>query len=180
MTDAYADFRPDESNLKVVLRQLADEYQQAEAAVEEAKKELSKCEGVLKDIVETRIPDATEGMEGKFDLGDGRTLELKEYTRASIAGEKAPPAIKWIDDNGYGHIVKRQLIFEFDRDSMDKFQAFVDYAKDYVQEHGLVMTPSFKVHPQTLVAWINEMLSNGEQFPKEVFGFYRQRRAKVK
>lgn len=180
-TDPYADFKSDdESNFKTVLKQLADEYQDAEAAVAEAQEELSRREGVLNDLVENRIPSATEGMEGKFDLGDGRTLELKEYTRASIAGEKAPPAIKWIDENGYGHIVKRQVIFEFDRDSMDEFKAFMDFIGSYVKENNIVMKPKFTVHPQTLISWLNEMLSNGEQFPKEVFGFYRQRRAKVK
>ena len=181
MQDPYADFKSDDdSNFKTVLRQLADELQEAEAEVAEAQAELEKKQGLLKDLEEIRIPDATQGMEGVFDLGDGRKLELKEHVRGSIAGEKAAPAIKWIDENGYGHIVKRQLIFEFDRDSMDKYEAFIKFVEDYVRKNNIVMQPKFNVHPQTLMAWMREMLSNGEQFPKEVFGFYHQRKAKVK
>ena len=181
MQDAYADFKSsDDSNFKTVLRQLADEFEQAQAEVDLAAEVLSVKQGILKDLEENRIPDATQGMEGVFDLGDGRKLELKEYIRGSIAGEKAAPAIKWIDENGYGHIVKRQLVFEFDKDSMGKYEDFVDYVKDYVTKKNVVMQPKFNVHPQTLMAWMREMLSNGEQFPKEVFGFYHQRKAKVK
>ena len=179
--DPYAEFQDGpSSNFKIVLRSLADELLQAQAELEAAEEAVVLKKGIVKDYAETRIPAATEGMEGEFDLGDGRKLVLKEDIRASIAGAKAAPAIQWLDGNDYGHIVKRQVIFEFDKDDMESYDEFMEFIKPYVAEKGLVMKPKFSVHPQTLVSWVKEMLKEGNEFPRDTFGVFRQRVAKVK
>ena len=180
MQDNYAAFRDDKpsDNLTAVLRTLADEYLAAEAEVARIEAELEVAKTNLKDIAENRIPQATDGMEGKFNLGDGRELQIKEEIRSSIAGEKRDPAIKWLDEHGYGHIVKRELVFEFPKGDEARSKAFIEA----VQKLGmpLVMKSNFSVHHATLNSWVKERLGEGDALPNETFGIFRQRTAKVK
>lgn len=176
--DPYADFKKPDSNFKVMLRSLADELERANEEVVRIQTELTTAENMVKDIVERKIPEATEGMDGKFDLGDGRELELNEKVRASIAGDKRVPAIKWLDEHDFGHIVKRQLIFEFGKGSDEEMKAFVEHVKKFKKLP--VMKENFSVHPQTLIAWVNERLKEGDDLPKETFGIFVQRFAKIK
>lgn len=177
--DAYADFRQDDTNLNVVLKSLADELEDADRKVARLEAELEEAKAARKDIAEFRIPQATDGMEGKFNLGDGRELTIKEEIRASIAGDKKVPAIKWLDDHEYGHIVKRQVIFEFPKGEQDRCAAFIEA----VQKLGLsqlVMKEKYDVHHATLTSWVKEQLGEGVDLPVDVFGIFRQRIAKLK
>lgn len=179
--DVYADLRDEEvpTNLLTVLRQLADELAAAEAEVAAAEEILQQRKNMLKDIVEQRIPRATEGMDGKLDLKDGRELIIKEEIRSSIAGDKREPAIEWLDANGYGSIVKRQVIFEFPKGSTDRCNKFLEA----VQSLGLgqlVMKTKYEVHHATLNSWVKERLKEGDEIPTDTFGVFRQRIAKVK
>lgn len=182
--DPYADFKDDKipSNLETVLIQLADELQEAEKVVTAREEDLTAAKDYLKDIAENRIPSATEGMNGKLLLSDGRTLEVKEEIRASIAGEKRIPAIQWVDDHDYGHIVKRQLTFEFGKDSDDDIAAFKKAVAKFQKKSGikLIQKENYSIHPATLVSWVKEQLGEGVALPKDIFGIYRQRSAKVK
>ena len=180
MTDAYAAFKDEgiPSNQLVVLRQLTDEMQYAEKAVEAAEIILETAKDTLKNIVENSIPSAVDGLDGIFDLKDGRTLTIKEEIRSSIAKEKRVPAIKWLDEHDYGHIVKRQLIFEFTKADQKKFEEFVVFIKK--SKLPVNMKENFSVHHATLNSWVKERLSEGDILPTEVFGIYRQRTAKVK
>lgn len=178
--DPYASFKDDgiPSNLETVLMTLADELQAAEKAVEEAESALEKAKDLRRDLTDTRIPAATEGMNGKLTLRDGRILEVKEEIRSSIAGDKRVPAINWLDKEGYGNLVKREIVFSFPKGQTERAQAFQKAITNL--NMGLVMKENFTVHHATLNSWVKEKLSEGVELPKEVFGIFRQRSAKVK
>lgn len=183
-SDPYADFREDDlpGNLDTVLVQLTDELQEAQGYVELKEKELEEAKDALKEIAEMRIPAATDGLEGKFTLSDGRTLEVKEDIRSSIAGEKRIPAIRWLDEHDYGHIVKRVISVEFGKDS-DEFVAEFKEALDEFRmktKRPLVVKEQYSVHHATLNAWVKEQLCEGVELPRDTFGIFRQRVAKVK
>ena len=178
--DPYAALRDDEvpKNLDTVLIQLADELQEAEALVTQREEELADAKDALKDITDIRVPAATDGLEGTFNLSDGRTLTVKEDIRSSIAKEKRVPAIQWLDDHEYGHIVKRELVFKFAKGDTESCNAFKEAVEKI--KMPLVMTEQYSVHHATLNAWVKEKLGDGIELPKDVFGIYRQRVAKVK
>lgn len=178
--DPYAAFKDEAipGNLEIVLMQLADELEAADAAVAAAELALEDAKDNRKDIAEMRIPAATEGMNGKLLLKDGRTLEVKEDIRSSIAGDKKVPAIKWLDEHDYGHIVKRELVFQFAKGDDAGWQQFQKAVKKI--KMPLVMKENFSVHHATLNAWVKEQLGDGVELPKETFGIFRQRVAKVK
>lgn len=181
MTDDYAAFRDDRpsDNLTNVLRTLADEYLAAEAEVLRIEAELELAKTNLKDIAENRIPQATDGMEGKFNLGDGRELQVKEEIRSSIAGEKRIPAIQWLDDHDYGHIVKREVVFTFPKGDEERCKKFIETVQK-LNLGQLVFNSNNTVHHATLNSWVKERLGEGDVLPKDIFGIFRQRTAKVK
>ncbi len=181
MQDDYAAFRDDKAsdNLTAVLRTLADELEAADAEVAAAEAALEAAKTKRKDIAEVRLPQATDGMEGKFNLGDGRELQVKEEIRSSIAGEKREPAIKWLDDNGYGHIVKREVSFEFPKGDEERCKKFIEMIGT-LQLGPLVMKSNYTVHHATLNSWVKEQLGEGVDLPTDTFGIFRQRTAKIK
>lgn len=182
--DPYADFRDDEipSNLMNVLTQLADELVAAEAEIERITTELEKANDNCREIKEHKIPNVAEGLEGEFKLKDGRTLLVKEEIRASIAGDKAVPAIKWIDDHDYGHIVKRQVIIEFGKDSEEEVKSLMKALKEHQASECVTLDIKIKdsVHHMTLLSWVKERLAEGENLPKDTFGIFHQKTARVK
>jgi hypothetical protein len=178
--DDYGTFREQNSNILVVLNQLADELLQAELEVEETEQLLKEKKAFRDDIATVRIPAATDGLEGKFDLGNDRTLEVKEEIRASVAGEKLAPAVEWLDQNDYGSIVKRTLVFEFGKDDDEKVRKFKESIAPIIRDQRLVMKEKTAIHPQTLLAWVKERLKEGDNLPIETFGIFRQKTAKVK
>ena len=179
--DPYAHFRTPQSgdNLNSVLRSLADELQAAEAEIERLQELMDTAKAAYKDIAEKRIPEVTDGMEGKFNLGDGRELQVKEEIRSSIAGDKRIPAIEWLDENGYGNIVKRQVVFEFPKGDEERCKKFIE-AVSKLGLGQLVMKNNFTVHHATLNSWVKEQLGEGVELPVETFGIFRQRTAKIK
>ena len=181
MSDDYAAFRDEgqNSNLSAVLVSLADELIAAEEEVARIEVMLEEAKLKVKDIAEFRIPQATDGMEGKFNLGDGRELQIKEEIRSSIAGEKRVPAIQWLDEHGYGHIVKREVLFEFPKGDEERCKAFIEKVGK-LELGPLVMKSNYTVHHATLNSWVKERLADGEQLPTDTFGIFRQRTAKVK
>lgn len=177
--DPYAAIKRDKkSNLDTVLVQLADELVKAEFLVEQKEQELIEAKQAVQDIAEKRIPEVTDGLEGDFQLSDGRTLRVREEIRASIAGEKRIPAITWLDAHDYGHIVKRELIFQFAKGDDERFKVFQERIK--AMNLPLVMKEQYTVHPATLKAWVKEQLSEGIDLPIDTFGIFRQQIAKVK
>jgi len=181
--DAYGDFREDtgpNSNLTIVLNQLADELIEALKEVAEAEQTLKDKQNYANDIAQVRIPAATDGLEGKFELGNDRVLEVKEEIRASVAGEKLAPAVLWLDEHDYGSIVKRTLVFEFGKDNDEKVKKFKEAIAPIIRDQRLVFKEKTAIHPQTLLAWVKERLKEGDNLPVKTFGIFRQKTAKVK
>lgn len=179
-TPDYSGFEePRSNNLDGVLIGLADELEAAEALIVQREEELQAAKDAHKDIAEVRVPAATDGLEGKFQLSDGRELTVKEDIRSSIAGDKRVPAIKWLDDHDYGHIVKRELTFTFGKDCDEEIKAFREYMAE-MEGKKPPMKENYSVHHATLNSWIKEKMEEGVDLPRDTFGIFRQRVAKVK
>lgn len=165
-------------NMKKALIDAADKQEKLEVELAKLQEEMEKKSSALKELAENTIPQIMDGLKGVIDLGDGRTIEIAEKIRASIAGEKAAPAVAWLDENGHGNIVKRQFIIEFSRDDeawAKKFEA--DLKK---RKKPLNVMRKQSVHPQTLEAFVREQLGTGVELPIATFGIYRQRISKIK
>jgi len=164
-------------NMQKALTDAADKHEALEAEIAELELLLETSKTALKELSTNTIPQIMDGMMGEFRLDDGRVLEIGEKVRASIAGEKAGPAVEWLDDNGHSDIVKRQFIIQFNRNDeawAKKFEA--DLRK---RKKPLNVVRKHTVHPQTLEAFVREQLGEGVALPIDTFGIYRQKTSKV-
>lgn len=164
-------------NMQKALTDAANKHEQLEVEIAKLTAELETKQAALKELGTITIPNIMDGMLGSFQLEDGRVLEINEKVRASIAGDKAAPAVEWLDSNGHAAIVKRQFVIQFNREDESwakKFEA--DLRK---RKKPLNVVRKHTVHPQTLEAFVREQLGNGVELPKDVFGIYRQKTSKV-
>jgi hypothetical protein len=165
-------------NLMSALCFLADQQQQAEGEVERLQALLDEAKKNVQRISEHEIPKLLDGLDGKINLPDGRVITVTEKIRSGTTGDKKIVAIKWLDDNGHGAIVKRQFIIEFSRDQEE-------WAKEFEQMLSKSKTPlnvkkERSLHHATLEAFVRQALQDGEDIPLDTFGVYRQRFAKIK
>ena len=184
MTDIpdYSAFKNEEHpvghNLMGALTSLADQHEAAQAEVERLTELLDEAKKNLQRLSEFEIPNLLDGLEGKINLPDGRTITVAEKIRASVTSDNKPRAMKWLDDNGHGGIVKRRFIIEFGRDQEDWAKRFE--AQLAASETPLNVKQERNVQWQTLDAFVREQLEHGGDFPKDLFGIYRQRNTKIK
>lgn len=160
-------------NMMKSLINCADLQEKHETEIARLEELLTKEKDKLKQLSEITIPQLLDGVNGTFKLDDGRVLDVNEKIRASIAGEKAGPAVAWLDSHGHGNIVKREFVIQFNRDDevwAKKFEA--DLKK---RKKPLNVKRKHTVHPQTLEAFVREQTGLGEDLPKDTFGIYRQK-----
>ena len=165
-------------NLMAALNGLADQQQAAEEEVARLEALLDEAKKNLQRITEHEIPKLLDGMDGKINLPDGRTITIAEKIRASIGGDKKPIAMKWLDDHGHGNLIKRRFIVEFGRDQEEWAKKFEAQLAE--SDTPLNVKKERNVHWQTLDAFVREQLEEGGELPLDIFGVYRQRFAKVK
>lgn len=178
----YSDFKQEVDqvggNLMSALTGLVDDQEAAQEEVERLQALLDEAKKNLQRISEIEIPKLMDGIDGKLKLPDGREVTISEKIRASIASDKRPLAMKWLDDNNHGNLIKRRFIIEFGRDQEE-------WAKNFEQELAKSKSPlnvkqERNVHWQTLDAFVREKMENGDDLPLELFGVYRQRSSKIK
>lgn len=182
--DFVADAKPkklssqDLANLNDVAKRLI--HQQSAIAFYEEKLKAAK-EGA-RTIEEGELPDLmmSVGMDS-FKLASGHTIEVKEIVSGSITEPKREGALKWLKENGHAGIIKHEFKVELPKDVVkDVKKAAVLKVK--MEALGVEVVDRETVHPQTLMAWAREQLSDPSTagFPKEVLGIYVGRRATVK
>lgn len=165
-------------NLLAALTGLADQQEQAEAEISRLEELLNEAKTNLQRISEQEIPKLVDGMEGKLTLPDGRTIDVSEKLRCYTLTENRARAMKWLEDNGHGAIVKRRFIVEFGRDQEE-------WAKEFERqlahsEKPLNLKRERNVQWQTLDAWGRERLEEGEDIPSDLFQIHRIRQTKIK
>lgn len=179
-TPDYSAFKGDKiqlgGNLMTQLTALADEQQAAEAEVERLEALLEEAKTNLRRITEHDIPELLDGLDGRMKLPDKREIVVTEKIRANVPKEKKPFAMKWLDDNGHGAIVKRRFIIEFGKDQ----EALVRQFEEQLAKSPtpLNVKKEHNVHWQTLDAFVREQLEEGG-LPLDLFGVYRQKFTKI-
>lgn len=176
----YSEFEDDTigDNLMTTLISLADQLEAAESEVERLNALLSEAKKNAKRLEEEDIPNVLEGLEGDITLSDGRVLKVGTKIRINVPDTKKPTAYKWLEDNGHGALIKREFKIDFDKDQEEWANEFEESLKN--RERPLNVKRSKSVHPQTMLAFVKDQLEKGTDIPKDLFGVYRQRIAKLK
>jgi hypothetical protein len=159
-----------------IIRQ--DEYtKKVEGELKEAKKKLLK-------MTDEDLPTMmTEANTIKFVMEDGSEVSIKPQYGASIRVDNRPTAYQWLRDNGFGYLIKNQIIVSFGVDEDEIATEFMNFIEGHLkvkyQKENLVSQVE-KIEPMSLRTWVKERNENGEEFPMELFGAYIGQRAIIK
>lgn len=132
-------------------------------------------------ITESDLPEAMDalGIED-FTLKNGRKITINQSYHPNISGDHEDEAFGWLRENGHDGIIKRNVSVEFGKGE-DKI---ANYLLRNLRRYKSLSESSIKdkegVHPQTLKAFVREMIESGENLPMEAFGVHIRRIANIK
>lgn len=162
--------------------------EQATAEAEQALKDAKERERLLR---EETLPGmmAELGVE-KMTLQDGNEITVKQEVYASIPEHRKTEAYKWVEDNGFGGIIKTVVAVPFGRGEMEQAINLLDELATMGITNGTI---DRSIHAQTLKAFLKERLAEMQEIagsedpeddrkvvPLELFGARPVMSAKVK
>lgn len=180
MADPYAKVRgeqliPNEAFAR--LNQLVDEQEAAAEAVVAAELELKRVNERYRAVAERDLPElmAELGLT-EFRTERGLRISIKETVRASIPDGRREDAMRWLDDNGHGALVKRMVSVSFNREQAEEARKLMEQ----ISGEFPTAREERKVESATLRAFIRQELEAGHDIPLELFGAFVQKTAEVK
>lgn len=174
--DYSADLKAPTSEGLEELATLAAEMYLAEIALEESKEKVKEAQANLDRISQGRIPQLMETLGlSDFTTKDGVKLSVGSVLRVSPPKDRKPEAYKWLDDNGFGDLVKRNVVIGFNRGEEDLARKL----SSDLENQGLRTKDEISVAPQTLRKWVKDRMDSGKPIDMELFGVYTFDQAKI-
>lgn len=151
------------SEITTAVQRLLETRRRIEDA-EQQLKELKKEEQILS---EETVPCMLEELGLKeISLSTGQKITVSADVYASIPKDRYGDAVRWLDEHGFGDIVKTKVILTYNRDQRLQAKA----VSDNLSEKGFPVSLDESVHPSTLKAFLKEQLRKGTDIPLELFG----------
>jgi len=172
----YGDIAINEGDLSS-LSDLIEKQDTLEQAVMAMEENLRVTKQELRVVAEEELPSLMQlcGIES-FTTKEGLSVSVKEIIRASIPKNKTLQAMAWLREKGHSGLIKHAIALDFGRGEDEEASKLYGFLID----QGLQPEETFKVHPQTLGAFVREQLAEGEDLPMELLGVHRQTKAKIK
>lgn len=168
------DVAPSGSELSQLVKLIHD-LEEAELDMISAEQEFKQKQERVRGLSQHDIPTMmTEIGLSEFKLADGRKVTVGKKIRCSIPKANYPEAMKFLEENGSGGLIKRTITVGFGRDSEETAHELAERLSETYD-----VKEARKVEPMTITAHIREQLTNGVAFPMELFGAYEQRFTKV-
>jgi hypothetical protein len=139
----------------------------ADASVDKAEVNLKDTKERARALREETIPSAMQelGLE-ELKLDTGEKLSVKQDVYASIPVAQKEQAFQWLEDNGFGGLIKVEVAADFRKGEVE----FAIALFKELQERGLQVGFDQSVHAQTLKAFLREQLAAGANVPLDLFG----------
>lgn len=154
------------SNLGEVskLAHLLVEYDQ-EIAVAELR--LTELKENARRMREESLPSAMNELGlTEVVLGTGEKIKVQLDVYAAIPADQRAKAYLWLEENGFGALIKTEVSVQFGREEREKALELANK----LRAEGLEANADASVHAQTLKAWLREQLGAGKVVPLDLFG----------
>lgn len=177
-TDKSADIK-DKRNIQMSeLTDLATELERVDAEIIEAEVQLSNLKQNRKTIAEEHLPQLMEqaGIDS-LKLASGKKIEIKEFVDAKIKDPNV--AFQWLRETNNDSIIKNEISVSLGRGDDALAQEIISTLKE---KHDIEANVRVGIHNMTLKSFCRDALDNpelAETLPKEAFGIYQGKRAKV-
>ena len=152
------------------LAKLAENLVVVEDAIAEVEDKLAELKRQKRKLAEIEIPDIMNeiGIQ-EFKLKGGLKVNVKSVFTGKITEENAEEAFKWLDEHGHGGIVKGMIQIPYrlddDKETIRKIEAFAS-------EMGYEANEKLAVHHMTLSAFIKDQITQGKEFPRDLFNVW--------
>jgi len=159
------------------LSELALELRTTQTNVATLELQLKIAKGDVRELEEVQIPElmAEVGMT-EFATSGGLKIKVEKKVFASIPKYRMDEAIKWLDDNNEGGMVKRNVIVAFNRDQEEDATTLMT---DLAAQYPAGVDQTYSVHASTLKAWARKRIEAGKETPEELFGIHTKEVAKI-
>jgi hypothetical protein len=156
--------------------QLAELLIQLRSKVEDLETQLTAAKADVRRVEQEDLPDLMQelGLE-TFKLKTGEMVEVKPEVDCSITEEKRRNAHEWLTANGFGGLIKTEVVVTFGRGEHDEAEGF---AKE-VAEQGKQPAVVERVHPSTLKSFVKEQMAAGKPVPFDLFGVHPYNKVKI-
>ena len=159
------------------ISQLVHALMLAEADVIAAEEELKRRKELARALREEDLPGVlSEHGVTSLKMDDGTAITVSNEVYASIPAARKEEAFGWLEEHGFGGLIKTGVSVSLGRESIAEAAALAeDLAK-----RGYEPAIERDVHPQTLRAFLKEQLAAATDVPLELFGARPVTVAKVK
>lgn len=176
--DAETEPAKDETELQRIVR-LAELMVAQAREVAELEQKLKEAKAALRRTETEDLPELMRevGLDS-VKLNDGSTVEVIEDVDCGISQARRADAHAWLVENGFGGLIKTQVITAFDRGEIEAAMEYARQASEHWPEHPAELKDA--VHPATLKSFVKEQLEKGAELPYELFGVRPYARARYK
>lgn len=158
------------------LSELLQEREILELAVNQAEEQLKQAQAKLLVMNERTIPDCMAELQlSQVKMQDGRSVTVKRYVKANIPVAMRGDALHWLEDNGYGDLIKHEISLKFGKGE----GGAAEQLKDLLCTVGFSYAEKEEIHASTLNSFATEMVETGQSLP-DFFNVYIGNKTVVK
>jgi hypothetical protein len=117
-----------------------------------------------------------------FRMKDGREIELVDDVSCGITKENSKAALKWLDENKFGGLIKTVVKVAFNREDREAAVKLATDVETMAKEKDMALAPEVAegVHAATLKAFVKEELEKGHAIPFDLFSIHPYSKVKIK
>lgn len=158
------------------LKAYGAELEELRAKADEASKLLASYGEKIRILETETLPDMLKNLGIKdFTLMSGAKIALYDIISASITDENREEAHAWLRAHNHGDIIKNNLTLTFGKGEDEIAKNLTTYLLRMRSEGDTKfgdMQLKEAVHPQTLKAFVKGQLTEGKEFPGQLFKLY--------
>ena len=148
------------------LTALARQMLSIQEEIEDMQVRLKGRQDALDTISEQEIPSLMQEMGAReIKLLDGRKLKIAPFYSGKIT---SPECYDWLQQEGYGDIVKTNIIVALKMSDEDKAAA----VRKLLHDNGIDWDENNGVHHSTLRAWLKDTISSGKPVDRDLFAVF--------
>lgn len=156
--------------------QLAELLLELRNKVEDLEKQLDAAKKDMRRVEQEDLPDLMQelGLE-TFKLKSGESVEVKPEVDCSITEDRRAKAHEWLSANGFGGLIKTEVVVTFGKGEHDEAEGFAKEVAEKGKQPALVE----RVHPSTLKSFVKEQMAAGRPVPFDLFGVHPFNKVKI-
>lgn len=156
--------------------QLAELLLELRNNVKSLESQLDAAKADMRRVEQEDLPDLMQeiGLE-KFTLKTGEVIEVKPEVDCGISEDRRLKAHEWLTSNGFGGLIKTEVVVTFGRGEHDAAEGFAEEVAAQGKQPEVVE----RVHPSTLKSFVKEQMAAGNAVPFDLFGVHPYNKVKI-